>query len=338
MKRIPTWCCLLLSVLSPAIFAEPHDRLSMPLGNAQLVPLGASRNPGIDKLTDEGPFGPAERIRGLRFRFKPTAGQAAELERLLKDQQNSASPLYHAWLTPEEYADRFGLSPNDLAQVSEWLESEGFQIEAAARSRTWIAFSATAEQVLRTFKTEIHRFHVNGKRHFANTAEAQIPAALKPLIYTLSGLNDLHPDSRRHDIARAALPDGGHALSPGDLAAIYHVNPLLAEGFDGSGQKIVVVGASAIELSDIRKFRNRFQLPENDPRVILAAGSPDPGTTDLYDQAVAGVEIAGASAPKASILYVYADDPMDAAHYAVDQNLAPVRTAFMCARSKCSCP
>jgi uncharacterized protein (TIGR03437 family) len=338
MKRIPTshalvprianlslaWCCLMLSALCPVALAEPHDRLTVPLDSGKLVRLGASRNPGIDKLTDEGAVAPTERIRGLRFRFKPTAGQSAALERLLDDQQNAASPLYHAWLTPEEYADRFGLSQKDLERISDWLESEGFQIETTACSRTWIAFNATAGQIRRTFKTEIHRFRADGQRHYANTSEAQIPAALEPLVYNLSGLNDFRPSGRRRLTPQATFPDGRHALSPGDLATIYNVNPLLEKGFDGSGQKIVVVGASAIELSDIRKFRNNFNLPVNDPKVILAPGSPDPGTTDFYDEATADVEIAGASAPKASVLYVYAENPFDAAQYAVDQNLAPV--------------
>jgi len=320
----PLWCCLLLAALSPVIFAEPHDRLAAPLATAKLVPLRASRSSRIGQLTDEGPVAPAQRIGGLRLQFKPTAAQTTELERLLRDQQDPASPLYHAWLAPEEYADRFGLSPHDFAQVSEWLESEGFQIEAVARSRTWIAFGGTADHIRTTFKAELHRFHLNGKLHFANTTEARIPAPLEPLIYNLSGLNDFRPGGRRRAIPRATFPDGARALSPGDLATIYNVRPLLEKGFDGFGQKIAVIGASAIEISDVRKFRNHFRLPENDPMAILVPGSPDPGITDLYDEAIADVEIAGASAPKASVRYVYAENPFDAAQYAVDHNLAPV--------------
>ena len=36
--------------------------------------------------------------------------QQAALDRLLADQQTPSSPNYHKWLTPEQYADRFGLS------------------------------------------------------------------------------------------------------------------------------------------------------------------------------------------------------------------------------------
>src|SRR5262245_45014573 len=93
-------CCLLFSALCPVTFAEPPDRLTTPLGSAKLTPLRASRHPQIDTLSDEGAVAPAERISGLRIRFKPTPAQSAALERLLEDQQNAASPLYHAWLSP----------------------------------------------------------------------------------------------------------------------------------------------------------------------------------------------------------------------------------------------
>jgi subtilase family serine protease len=261
----------------------------------------------------------------MGLRFKPSAEQAAKLERLLSDQQNPSSARYHAWLTPEEYADQFGLSDSDLAHVSQWLASQGFHVEATGHSRTWISFSGTAEQVLSTFKTEVHRFRANGQLHFANVAAAQIPAPLEPLVDNLDGLSDLGPAATELK-PRVASDEGNHGLAPNDLAAIYNTQPLLQKGFDGSGQKIAVIGASAINLSDIQRFRDRFGLPANDPQLILAPGAPDPGKTGFYHQAVSDVKIAGASAPKASIIYVYSGSPFRAAQYAIDQNLAPVIT------------
>ncbi len=316
--------CVLLVVSAILSRAEQRDRLSGPVTGGNSVPLRGSRNPRIDKLVDEGALPAMQRISGLRLRFKPTAEQSAALDRLLEEQQIPESPLYHRWLTPEEYAERFGPSANDLARIAQWLDAEGFQIDATARSRGWIAFSGAAYQVRRTFRTEIHRFHTAGQRHFANVEEAHVPAELESIVQSLSGLDDLRPAASRTLKARATAPASGHALTPADLAVIYNATPLLEKGFDGFGQKIAVAGGSAIELSDVRKFRSRFRLPENDPHVILAGGSVDPGVTDFYEEGVADVEIAGAAAPRASILYVYAPNPFDAVEYAVDQNLAPV--------------
>jgi uncharacterized protein (TIGR03437 family) len=321
--KLPLHCVLLLA-LCPAAFAQGHNRLVAPLDSHKLVTLRGGRSPRIEMLTDEGAVAPTERVRGLGFRFKPTAEQSAALEQLLQEQQNPSSPLYHAWLTPEEYADQFGLSRDDLARVSDWLESQGFHIDSVSRSRTWITFSATAGQVRHTFKTELHRFHVNGRARFANVAEAQIPADLEPLVYTLRGLDDLPRDLPERVTPLVNLPDGTHGLVPGDLATIYNVNPLLQKGFNGAGQKIVVAGKSALKMADIQAFRNQFGLPKNDPKVILVPGFADPGMNEEFTEVTADVELAGASAPNASIIFVYAPNAYAAAEYAVDQNLAPI--------------
>ena len=67
--------------------------------------------------------------------FKATPAQQAALEQLLAEQQDPASPNYHNWLTPEQYADRFGVSQNDIDKIVSWLETEGFTVDQVARGR-----------------------------------------------------------------------------------------------------------------------------------------------------------------------------------------------------------
>jgi subtilase family serine protease len=56
--------------------------------------------------------------------LSPHARASTELEQLLGDLQDPVSPLYHAWLTPEEYGRRFGLAEDDLKKVADWIESQ----------------------------------------------------------------------------------------------------------------------------------------------------------------------------------------------------------------------
>src|SRR5215467_14387094 len=98
------------------------------------------------------------RLNGITFRFRPTYEQQSELERLLEEQQNPSSAQYHAWLTPDEYGERFGLKPDDYAKVREWIASQGFQVDYAAKSRTHISFSGTAGQVRKTLGTDLRYY------------------------------------------------------------------------------------------------------------------------------------------------------------------------------------
>ena len=58
---------------------------------------------------------------------------------------------------------------------------------------------------------------------------------------------------------------------------IYDIAPLYANGFNGTGQTIAIIGQTGINLSDVQLFRTRFGLPKNDPQLILAAVSRGPG-------------------------------------------------------------
>jgi uncharacterized protein (TIGR03437 family) len=119
------------------------------------------------------------------------------------------------------------------------------------------------------------------------------------------------------------FPNGSHALAPDDIATIYDITPLYDAGIDGSGQRIVVVGQSAISLTDIATFRSGI-LPSNAPQVLLVPGTTDPGVTDSEDEADLDLEWVGVVARNASIIYVYATAANLAALYAIDQNLAPI--------------
>jgi uncharacterized protein (TIGR03437 family) len=165
--------------------------------------------------------------------------------------------------------------------------------------------------------------------------EPTIPSTLAHIVRGLVGLDDFRiKPAQLKDVSRISrrnikpdltLPDGAHFLAPDDIATIYDIAPIYQAGYDGSGQRIVIVGASDIDLADIQTFRQKFGLPANIPQVILYG--PDPGipSLDALGEADLDIEWAGAVARNATIIYVYAADAFfQAVPYAVDNILAPV--------------
>jgi uncharacterized protein (TIGR03437 family) len=266
--------------------------------------------------------------------LKPSASQQADLDRLLAQQQDPSSPNYHRWLTPEQYADRFGLSQADIDKIVAWQGRYGLTVKSVARGRNAIAFGGPAGQIGRAFGVELHRYQVGGEEHFANAADPTIPVAFEGVVLAIRGLHDFRWKPKlRHSLQPRDNFNGAHQLGPADIAAIYDMNPLYNAGYTGTGQKLAIAGQTDIQLSDIEQFRTYFNLPANDPTVILVPGSPDPGiqsqSGDL-SEADLDLELSGAVAPNATILYVNADPSFGAGgaveslHYAIDQNLAPV--------------
>lgn len=304
-----------------------ENRIAGPIDRSRTVLLKGNVNPRAQAQYDQGPVEPSFELAYVTLLLKPSPSQQTALEQLLDQQQDPSSPHYHQWLTPEQYAARFGLSPGDIAIIVSWLQSQGLQVNDVARGRHWIAFSGTAGMIDGTFHTAIHRYIVDGETHFATASEPSIPAALAGVVSGFRGLDDFYPKPMHRSVP-AGDPayngsSGAHYLAPDDFATIYDLNPLYLTGIDGTGQKLAIIGDTDVDLADIQNFRRRFNLPANDPQVVLYG--PDPGTnSDNLGEADLDLEWSGAVARNATIIYVYSTDVSTAAQHAIDQNLAPV--------------
>ena len=326
-----THVCIWLSLTLSTAWAQPV-RVVDPLDVSKTKLLTGSRTQKAHAQYDRGPVDPSQRISGVTLVLKPSASQVNELKRLLQEQQNPSSPNFHRWLTPDQYADRFGVSPEDLGKVRSWLEAVGLRVDYVARGRTWIMCSGSAGQVQTAFHTELHRYNAGGEWKFANATDPSVPAAFEPVVMLVRGLDDFRamptPAKPRRMAAKpvAEFTSGpNHSLVPGDIATIYDMNPLYQSGWNGTGQTIAVAGQTDIYPSDIAYFRNEFGLPVNYPEIVLVPGSDDPGidANDIFE-ATLDVEYAGGAAPGASIVFVTSTDVWTSVAYAVDQDLAPV--------------
>ncbi len=333
---------LWLALGAVAANAQP-SRISQRVDNARRTVLTGHIRPQARPENDQGRVSPSLSLPYVTLTLAPSDAQAAELEQLLADQQTPGSPDYHRWLTPEQYADRFGVSEPDLSQIAGWLQAQGLTVVSTARARNLVAVSGTAAQIESAFQIELHQYLMDGETHFANASEPSVPAAFAGVVGSIQGLHDfrLKPAARpmlnqpvdpRYTCTGAAPViqpcsgySGGHYIAPDDLATIYDIKPVYAAGIDGTGQKIVVAGQTRVNLSDIEQFRASYGLAANDPQTLLVPNTRDPGiSSGNLAEADLDLEWTGAVARNASIVFVYSYNVMDAVQYAIDQNLAPV--------------
>src|SRR5579863_1127967 len=222
---------LLFATFLPAEAAQ-LDRITAPIDGNQTVVLTGSVHSKAQPQFDQGAVDPSMSMEYITMLMQPSAKQRADLHQLLAQQQDRSSPSYHKWLIPEQYADRFGLSRNDVRTITTWLQSQGFSIVQVARGRDWIAFSGTPGLVEHTFHTQIHYFNVDDELHFANATEISIPEALEGVVSGFGGLNDfawkpmgLGRSSTFFPIIFNPFYDllGNNQLAPGDIATIYNI-------------------------------------------------------------------------------------------------------------------
>jgi subtilase family serine protease len=341
-----SWKLLLPLLASTLCFAAQPDRIAGIIDSSQMVALSRSVNPKAKLLYDQGPVESSLQFGYVTMVVAPSPSQQAALEQLLAQQQDRTSPNYHKWLTPEQYASRFGLNQNDLTKITAWLQSEGFTILGIPRGRNEVIFSGTASQIQNAFKTEIHRYAVNGEIHVANSTSLSVPASLNGIVTGIRGIADFRPkpmyvrptgNAKSHalhpnyTITTTGDTQPSYFLAPGDIATLYDLNPLYTAStpIDGTGEKLAIIGQTDVYLADLADFRTGFGLnpitgcttntngvvtscastPTNYFQYVLVPGITDPGVPSTCGdifESDLDIEWSGAIAKNAQIIFVNA--------------------------------
>jgi subtilase family serine protease len=326
-KHFKHWArAIVVGTLACSITAMAQtSRIAQSVDNTRRTVLAGHLHPKIRAASDQGRAEPSLPLSYITLTLAPSATQQADLDKLLVAQQTKGSPDYQKWLSPEEYAQRFGVSDADISQITQWLAGQGLSVVSVARAHNWIAASGTAAQVESAFRTEIHTYLLNGETHYANATEPSLPTAFAPMVKSIRGLNDFRLKARAKP--KYTSSRGGHDIAPDDQATIYNLTSLYNAGTDGTGQKIAIAGQTAINISDISSFRSTYNLPVNNPQTLLVPGSRNPviqsASGDLAESDL-DLEWAGAVARNATIIFVYSNDALTSVQYAIDQKLAPV--------------
>src|ERR1019366_5375632 len=246
---------LILSLDAPAQTHTARARVTEPVDMQNLVTLRGNVHPLARPNYDMGVAPDDLPMERMLLVLKRGADQEVSLRQLLDQQQVQSSSQFHQWLTPEQFGQQFGPADSDVQAVTNWLASQGFQLNKVSAGRTVIEFSGSAGLVRRVLVTEIHKFRANGADHWANATDPQIPAALAPVVAGIASLNNFPPrplHESRGTFSRSKLTGEVKPLftypvtcssgtgscyeipiGPTDFATIYNVAPLWEAGKTG---------------------------------------------------------------------------------------------------------
>ncbi len=306
--------------------------------NYEMSQLKGSLNPMAQAQSDAGRMPSNARLTGMSIFFSRSAAQQADLQALIAAQQNPASPLFHQWLTPDQFGARFGMAQTDIDKVQTWLQQQGFSIDSVARSKTMIRFSGSVGQVEQAFQTQMHYYNVGGTKHFAPSTALSLPTAIAPVVAAVRNLDNFRPRSmhipNRTRPAFTSSQSSSVFFAPGDIKTAYDV----PTSSTGVGQSIAVVGQSAVNVSDIENFQTASGLTVKDPTMVLVPGTGSSTVVSGGDEGESDLDLewSGAMAPGADIYFVYVGNGtdvnnnsysiFDSIQYAVDERIANIIT------------
>ena len=314
-------------------FAEPQDRITSFVDDEQTVTLRGNRHPLALSQYDAGAVTPDYPMDRMLLTLLPDDAQQSAIAQLLDAQHNPESPYYHQWLTPEQYGDRF--------RRLRRRRSTGHRLVASARHDSGRSHGWTrVHRVQRNRRSSRVRLphpdshlQIGNEVHHANASDPAIPAAFAQVVGGVVSLHDFR-SATMHTGARLPAPNytsgGSYYLAPADFATIYDLAPLYQQSINGSGQSVAIVARSNINIADVRQFRTSFDLPANDPQIIVNGTDPGIFSSGEETEADLDVEWSGAVARSASIKFVVSKSTNSSngsylsAQYIVGHNLAPV--------------
>jgi hypothetical protein len=129
--------------------------------------------------------------RMLRLSFILAPPHMDEERALIEAVHDKKSPLFHQFLTAEQFNARFAPSVEDEESVVAWAQDEGLTITHRYSSRLVVNVEAPAGVIEKALNIKLNNYRLNAKRFFSNDRDPALPAALISIVLSVEGLNSL---------------------------------------------------------------------------------------------------------------------------------------------------
>ena len=261
--------------------------------------------PAVSQLSPVGRVPANQRIKlalGLAVRDQ------ASLDQLVQQLYEPGNAAFHQWLTPEQLANRFGATEEDVRAVSDWAKARGLEVKLEHPNRLVIDVEGTVADIEAALHVNLRVYNhpKEGRTFFAPDSEPSVDVAG---VETVSGLDDYSLPRPKHVVkpldAKGSMepklgsgPGGSYQGS--DFRAAYVPGTAL----DGTGQTVGLLQFDGFYSSDITAYESQAGLPNVPITVVSIDGGvsiPGGGNSEVC----LDIEMVMSMAPNISRIYVY---------------------------------
>ena len=227
------------------------------------------------------------------------------------------SPLYRDYVTPAEFAQRFGANPGAVQAVESSLEAHGLVPGLVSPNNLSIPVTATAGQLSQAFSTSFARVALaSGSTAIVNQQAPSLDPGVAADVQAVIGLDTLstakpllvqaHAAAAPAPAVRSHVATGGPqpcqpASSVGSqeggftadqIAAAYGFSGLYQSGDEGAGQTVAILELEPYDPNDIAAFDSCYgvsTMPTNVPVDKFNESGPGAGEAALDIENVIGL-------------------------------------------------
>ena len=237
---------------------------------------------------------------------------SAALNQFLSDLYNPKSPVFHHFITPEEFTDRYCPTVSEYDHVMTFAEQYGLHVTGTHSNRTVIDVSGTVAAAEQAFSVHL-RSYVN--RHCIIFQGPDRPPTVPTNVAgQVSGVIGLETAEKWHAYD-SPITDGdtpsverhqsgtgiGGGLSPNDIRTAYALN---SGTLTGSGQTLGLFELDGFNPSDIAAYESHYGLPNVSVDAVPVDGydgTAGPNATEV----TLDIELQIAAAPGVAKVLVY---------------------------------
>jgi hypothetical protein len=193
----------------------------------------------------------------LKLSFVLPLRNESKLDSLLSQLYDRQSPLYHQWLSVQEFTERFGPTPDDYETVVEFAKANGMNVTVTPANRRLVGVESSVANINRAFHVTmgIYQHPYEKRTYYTPDREPTVDLSV-PLLH-VAGLSNIATarSMLRHDTTPEALRAVTTGSAPGgqyygsDMRAAYYGGTALT----GAGQSIGIYGMD-YNISDIEAY------------------------------------------------------------------------------------
>ncbi len=244
--------------------------------------------------------------------------QEEALARFLNELYDPASANYRRFLTPEQFAERFGPAKEDYQVLVEFARANGFTVTAEHPNRTLLDVDGSVADIEKALHTTLRVYpHPTEARTFY-APESQPSIDISVAVLDISGLNSYHlphPKNLRAIPAGESgrpTPKSGSGPSGAYMGKDFRAAYAPGVTLTGAGQRVGLLEFDGYYASDISTYESQAGLPAVPLQNVLLDsfnGVPTIGRDSGSDEVSLDIEMTVAMAPGLAGIILYEAGP-----------------------------
>ena len=277
---------------------------------------------------------PVDGGKEISVLFGLPSADPAGLTAFVKHVSTSGDPLFHQYLTAEEFAAKFGGNQADYDELKAWAAANGLQVSQESLSRLNLTVRGNVSLIQKLFQTQLNTYTTaDGSTFYSAASHVTIPPEIAAKVCAVVGLTSGKSIASmakagkvlgEEPAAKSAvtLPNTSGGTGPGgsysctDLRTVYSIPSWGA--LDKKGQTVAVFEQGYYHPSDVEKYFSKFKVGQHTKLTVTAVdNSPLTIDSQVEPECVLDLDMIVGMNPDVAEVQMYVDyyknDPFDVA-------------------------